>query len=173
MAAMSSRPRRRKCSGYGSAATAARVIDAFAIQTPECMRAFPSERTFNRCQHRWATAAAAKSLLDGSRGGRTRRRGSPQGLSNRSYRVGAQARCPAPSDDIRAMSAFASHSGYVVRGPKMPIHWSPPKASPVGFGSCEQVAGGGPERRVPHFHSCAAGGIALIGRRPVALCLAC
>ena len=109
-------------------------------------------RRFNRYQHRRATAAVAeRACLTEADGGRTRRRGSPQSLSNQPYRVGAQAHCPAPNDDIRAMSAFAGHSGYVFRGPKMPIHWSPPEASPVGFGFCEQVAGGGPERRVPHF----------------------
>jgi hypothetical protein len=147
---MSSRARRRKCSGNGSAATAARATNAFAIQTPERMRAFPSERMVQPVPTSLGhSCRGGVNLLDGSSGGRTRRRGSPQGLSNQPYRVGAQARCPAPSDDIRAMSAFASHSEYV-RGPKMPIHWSPPKASPVGFGSCEQSRAAGPSV-VSHF----------------------
>ena len=65
---MSSRARRRKCSGYGSAATAARAIDAFAIQTPERMRAFPSEQTVQSVPTSPGhSCRGGESLLDGSR----------------------------------------------------------------------------------------------------------
>jgi hypothetical protein len=125
---------------------------AFAIQTPERMMAFPSERLAQPVPTSLGhNCRGGESLLDGVDGGRKRRRGSPHDLSNQPYRVGAKAHCPPPSDDIRAMSTFASRSGYVFRGPKMQIHWNPPEANPVGFGSCEQVAGGGSERRVPLF----------------------
>ena len=70
---------------------------------------------------------------------------------NEPYRVGAQTLWAARPLDIGAILAFAGPSGHVFRDPKMPTHWSPPEASLVGFGSCDQVAGGRPERRVPRF----------------------
>ena len=143
---------RQVCATAGemTAATAAGVTIAFVIQALECMRAFPSERTVqsvptspgHNC--RWR-----RECITEADGGRTRRHGSPQGLSSQPYRVRAQARCVARSDDIRLMPAFASSSGHVFKGPRMPMHWSPPEASHVG--SCDQVAGDGPERLLPHF----------------------
>jgi hypothetical protein len=84
---------------------------------------------FNRCRHRRPTAAVVEACLTEADGGRTQRRG----VTARSVKPTLSSRragsLPCAHDDIRVISAFASHSEYVVRGPKMPIHWSPPKAS--------------------------------------------
>ena len=151
LAPMSSRARRRKCSGYGSAATAAGAANAFAIQTPERMRAFPSERMVQPVPTSLGhSCRGGVNLLDGSR----RRQDATTRVTAGSVKPTLSSR--------RAGSlpcAQRRHSGDVGLRESFGICQRPEDANtlessqgePVGFGSCEQVAGGGPERRVPLF----------------------
>jgi hypothetical protein len=173
LAPMSSRARRRKCSGNGSAATAARATNAFAIQTPERMRAFPSERMVQPVPTSLGhSCRGGVNLLDGSR----RRQDATTRVTAGSVKPTLSSR--------RAGSlpcAQRRHSGDVGLRESFGICQRPEDANTLESSQGEPCrlrllrASRGRRARAscPTFRSCAAGGIALIGRRPVALCLAC